>query len=353
MLMKHSQILPAILFLSLAFPVTARPYADTSLLKEHVYFLASDALLGRGFGSSQGREAAGYIAARMQEAGIGPLGGSYYHPFMYRTGILNIQGVNVAGIIPGSDPVLKEEYIVLGAHYDHLGWKMEDGDTVVYNGADDNASGTASIIEIGRDLVAGKAPGRSIIIIAFDGEESGLRGSTHFVEDSTVPMEKIRLMFSLDMVGMVNANGGLDMLGVELLNESDKITGGIASENNINITKSNSRIGNRTDTAPFGKVGIPAVHAFTGVKSPYHRPEDDPDLLDYDGMARVVSYLSDVTRYLSQVETISDMQPSEEELQSAEEQKILRAGIRAGAGTGQHIYQEEFYQGKSIFAGEA
>jgi aminopeptidase YwaD len=351
--MKRSQIFSAALLLA-SVPATAHFTGDTVRLKEHVYYLASEALLGRGFGTSQGREAAEYIAGRMQEAGIEPLEGSYFHPFMHRTGILNIQGVNVAGIIPGSDPALKDEYIVLGAHYDHLGWKIEDRDTVVYNGADDNASGTASIIEIGRKLAGGGvAPGRSVIIVAFDGEESGLIGSSHFVKDAVIPPEKIRLMFSLDMVGMVEANGGLELHGVELLTDAAKITVDLAANNNIHISKSNSRIGNRTDTAPFGQAGIPAIHVFTGLKSPYHKPEDDANKLDYQGMARVVSFLSDVTVYMSRVEKISDMQPSEQELKAVEEKNIFRAGIRAGIGTGQHIYQEEFYQGKSIFAGEA
>jgi len=346
--------LAALTIFSVSFPLSAQFSTEADRLKEHVNFLASDALLGRGFGTSQGREAAGYIADRMREAGIEPLNGSYYHPFSHRMGILNIEGVNVAGIIPGGDPELRDEYIVLGAHYDHLGWKMEEEDTVVYNGADDNASGTASIIEIGRNLAfSGEAPGRSVIIVAFDGEESGLIGSTRFVQDGVVPPHRIRLMLSLDMVGMVEANGGLDLIGVELLEDDERLTGELASDHEIRISKSNRRIGMRTDTAPFGEVGIPSVHAFTGLESPYHKPEDDADKLDYEGMAAVVEYLSDVTMHLSRVEKISDMRPTEETVEAAGGKRLIRPGIKLGLGTGQHNYQEEFFQGKSIFAGEA
>lgn len=349
-----SRFILATTVLLITIPLSAQFSTEADRLKEHVHFLASDAMLGRGFGTGQGKEAAGYIADRMREAGIQPLEGTYFHPFSHRMGILNIEGVNVAGIIPGSDPDLKDEYILLGAHYDHLGWKLEEGDTVVYNGADDNASGTASIIEIGRNLAgARESLGRSVILVAFDGEESGLIGSSRFVEDGVVPPHRIRLMFSLDMVGMVEANGGLDLLGVELLEDADRLTGEIATDNNLRIARSNRRIGNRTDTAPFGRAGIPSVHAFTGLESPYHQPEDEADKLDYQGMARVVGYLSDATMYLSQVEKISDMQPSEETVEAAEGKKLLRAGVKFGLGTGRHNYQEEFFQGKTVFAGEA
>ncbi len=117
-------------------------------------------------------------------AGIEPLNGKYLHPFNHREGILNIPGNNVVGVVRGNNPDLKDEYIVLGAHYDHLGWKISGGDTVVYNGADDNASGSASLIEIGRNLAQRKGElGRSVILVAFDGEESGLIGSNHFLND--------------------------------------------------------------------------------------------------------------------------------------------------------------------------
>ena len=215
-MLKNSILYAALI--AVAIPLTAQFSTPVENLEKHVYTLASDSLLGRGFGTEQGVKAAEYIADQDRSAGIEPVNGSYFHPFNHRSGILNIAGINVAGIIPGNDPELKEEYIVLGAHYDHLGWKVKGGDTVVYNGADDNASGTATIIEIGRNMAANQGSlGRSIIIVAFDGEESGLIGSTHFVESSMVPPDKIKLMFSLDMVGMYKAHNGLDLVGVRKL----------------------------------------------------------------------------------------------------------------------------------------
>jgi hypothetical protein len=347
------KILPVWLAFVLAHQVSAQFSTPASTLERHVHTLASDSLLGRGFGTPQGSSAAAYIAIQMEEAGLEPLNGSYFHFFNHRQGILNIPGTNVVGIIPGSDPELREEYIVLGAHFDHLGWKIAEGDTVVYNGADDNASGTAAILEIGRHLAASRESlGRSIVIAAFDGEESGLIGSTWFVENSLVPPHQIKLMFSLDMVGMYEKNGGLDMVGVKLLTNYEEIVGELAGQYGITITKANKSIGQRTDTAPFGNIGIPAIHAYTGLESPYHKPEDTPSKLDYEGMAKVTDYVSAATLQLSRQEVISELPPLEEGQVSAKTQ-VFRPGVRFNMGSSHYNYREEPILGKSILAWEA
>ena len=344
-------ILGIALAAGLTLSASAQFSTSPELLKQHVFYLASDSLLGRGFGTEQGRKASDYIARQFSQAGIEPYQGDYFHPFTHRTGILNIPGRNVVGVIPGSDPELREEYIVVGAHYDHLGWKLSDGDTVAYNGADDNASGIASIIEIGRNLAGSEAPrGRSIILVAFDGEESGLIGSTRFVEDSTVRPGQIILMFSLDMVGMYQAHGGVDLHGVKQLTGHEWLTGELAAKHGLVVRKSDGQVVQRTDTAPFGNRGIPAIHVFTGTESPYHKPEDDADLLDYEGMAVIANYLSDALLHLSSAESISDMQPAEE---TAEKDRIFTPGVRLNLGSGHHEYPETFYKAKSIFATQA
>jgi aminopeptidase YwaD len=335
------------------FPLMAQTPATPGRMEHHVSVLASDSLLGRGFGTEQGAKAAAYIAGQFREAGLEPLNGSYLHPFNHRLGILNISGTNVVGVIPGSDPALRGEYIVLGAHFDHLGWKIEHGDTVVYNGADDNASGTASIIEIGRSLAAQKdSLGRSVVLVAFDGEESGLIGSTHFLEDQVLPPKQIKLMFSLDMVGMYGAHGGVDLYGIKQLSRADLLTGEIAAAHDLVIKKANGRTAQRTDTAPFGNRGIPSVHTFTGTESPYHKPEDVAEKLDYQGMSLIANYLSDATLELSREETLSSL-PGPGEEGTPEKTDIFRAGARINFGSGNHNYKEEFYRGKTIFALEA
>jgi len=345
------KILPLTAALLVSLSLTAQFNTHAEALKTHVSFLASDALLGRGFGTPQGLESAHYIAEQFERAGIEPLDGHYLHPFIARKGILNIPGNNVVGVIRGADPDLRDEYIVLGAHYDHLGWKLVDGDTVVYNGADDNATGSASIIEIGRNLAEREGElGRSVILVAFDGEESGLLGSTHFLKDSVVAPHQIKLMFSLDMVGMVEAHRGLDMKGIKLLDDSDHLVGELARKYKLQITKANSSIEQRTDTAPFGKYGIPAIAPNTGLESPYHKLEDTFEKLDYEGMAQVANYLSDVTLYLSTREPLSNMTGVNEGEEPGSGTKTFRLGFRLNSGSSSHNYRDQYYTGKSIYA---
>ena len=335
----------------LAAPLSAQFNTTAAQMETHVHILASDSLLGRGFGTPQGLQAAHYIADQFEKAGIEALDGAYFHPFSHRQGILNIPGNNVVGVVRGNDPELKDEYIVLGAHYDHLGWKIASGDTVVYNGADDNASGSSSIIEIGRNLAKRQGElGRSVVLVCFDGEESGLIGSTHFLSDSMVPPHQVKLMFSLDMVGMVEAHNGLDMKGVSLLEDSDYLVGELAEKYKLTITKVNGKIEQRTDTAPFGDYGIPAIAPNSGLESPYHKPEDTSEKLDYEGMAKVANYMSDATLFLSNQETLSHMTGVAEGEEPGQNTEVFRAGLRLNTGSSLHNYRDQYYKGKDIFA---
>ncbi|MFN5238087.1 MAG: M28 family peptidase, partial [Bacteroidota bacterium] len=150
-------------------------------LRTHLDFLAADSLDGRGLGTAGKQKAALYIAESFRNAGLAPFDDDYFQEFFIRISMANMTGTNVIGVLEGSDPELKKEYIVLGAHYDHVGYEMKNGQRVVYNGADDNASGTAGLMELVRILSGRRAElKRSIIFIAFDGEESGLLGSKAF-----------------------------------------------------------------------------------------------------------------------------------------------------------------------------
>lgn len=325
-------------------------------LESIVTTLASDEFMGRGFGSDGGRMAATYIKGQFTEAGIDPFMEGYYHKFDHRYGILNITGYNIVGVIEGSDPKLKEEYIVIGAHYDHLGWEVLDNDTLVYNGADDNASGVASIIELGRMLSENREQlGRSVIIVAFDGEENGLLGSKAFVNElitgpyGILDKESVVAMFSLDMVGMYSDNYGVDFLGIEMFEDYESLLDAAYDHADIDINKTNDRIPDRTDTAPFGKIGIPSVHVFTGMGSPYHQPEDDSDLLDYEGMYIITDYLWALVTELSVKDEISSTKKFEAIVNKGP-MKYFNPGITVNIGGTQHNYKNDFYKAKAVFA---
>jgi aminopeptidase YwaD len=340
-----------LLGLLLAFAgTTYAQQADAERLEALVTTLASDDFKGRGFGTSDGTKAANYIIQQFRSAVIQPIwADGYLHPFDYRDGILNIRGNNIVGVIHSEDPELSEEYIILGAHYDHLGWELDGTDTVVYNGADDNASGVASIIEIGRLLNENKEwLGRSVIIIAFDGEEIGLIGSNAFVdakilgEDPLISKESIVAMINLDMVGMYEAHGGVDLLGWGLLKDSEQILNDAKKDSPIEITKTTGSIPGRTDTTPFGNIGIPAIHVFTDTESPYHKPEDDSDLLDYEGMAVIVDF---VTTVVNNISTIPELPKSKEMEKIAEQGSMKRfnPGVVLNIGSSNFDYKEEYY----------
>lgn len=335
------------------FPSKAQDAGNARLpgrLKEHVATLASDSLEGRGLGTEGKVMAKQYIAGRFGDAGLLAFHDDYFQHFDLRIGLARVPGTNVVGYLRGNDPVLRDEYIVVGAHYDHLGYEYSNDRRIIYNGADDNASGVAVVIELAgyfsrnRDLL-----GRSIIFVAFDAEESGLLGSEIFTGGNEIPdMENIRAMFSLDMVGMYEANSGLHLLGIGTLEGGKELARRVASEQGIRLRDLTSEIPSRTDTWPFGTLGIPSFQAFTGLESPYHQPGDTYDLLDYEGMAGI-------TRYLQALVTEMAAMP---ELASSRKFKRMQhplglrfnTGILANIGSTNHIYPDEFFDANNVFA---
>lgn len=264
-------------------------------LRKHVYYLADDELHGRAAGSADAAKAAEYITEYFQEVGLSPFFDTWEQTFnRYDTNSYR----NVIGWIEGSDPELKKQYIVVGAHYDHLGIKNGR----VYNGADDNASGTATIIELARLLKPHQNLMKySVIFCAFDGEEIGLWGSSALA-DTLARMGLIRnvkAMFSIDMVGWYGQSGFLRLAGVGTLDEGRQACRTAARINdtahlNVKTVGFEGSPVTATDTEPFARFQIPTLAVTTGLKSPYHKPEDDADLIDYEGMAQVTQYLADL-----------------------------------------------------------
>lgn len=193
--------------------------ASQSNLRKHVEYLASEKLEGRRTGENGATYAAGYIANmfakfRLKPGAVSKNGKpNYLQPFPFTIGgetPKTLDGYNVIGILEGTDQTLKRETIALGAHYDHLGRggkeSLAASSTEVHHGADDNASGTAAIIELARQFAGAKTNKRTIIFIAFSGEESGLFGSKFYTNNPSLPLENTVAMINLDMVGRLNNN---------------------------------------------------------------------------------------------------------------------------------------------------
>jgi hypothetical protein len=286
-------------------PPVAPPAIVRENLKKHVFTLASDSLQGREAGTIYARKAADYIARYWEKFGLEFfVRNTFLQPFGFNGfwGMDEFQ--NVVGVIRGSDPVLRNEYIVVGAHFDHLGVCSWTG--AIYSGADDNASGTAALIELARVLKESKSSfKRSIILIGFDAEETGLIGSTYFARTfSTIaPNGRIALMFSLDMVGWYEANGAVEYVGTGtirngcalILNEQF-ISDGL----NAVAVEFETSLLFATDTEPFAVRGIPTLHVFTGTESPIHTPEDESHLIDFDGMVLITEHLRNLIEFIAQ-----------------------------------------------------
>ncbi|MDR3220346.1 MAG: M20/M25/M40 family metallo-hydrolase [Dysgonamonadaceae bacterium] len=334
-----------ILFITLIIAAMPVIQAQTTLkerLEKHVYTLADDSLRGRKAGSTEGLRAANYIVNQWKEIGIA----SYKEDTYFQSFREKYQ--NIIGIIPGNDPALKDEYIVVGAHYDHLGFKVENGDTIVYNGADDNASGVATLIELARKLKESQSSlQRSVILIAFDAEEIGLFGSKHFADNPVVPIEKIRLILSVDMVGWHKTSGYVKYAGAGTIKNGDQL---LLNEKiipeGLHVTTQNfeKSLFTATDTEGFAKKKIPTLAVSTGLKSPYHKPEDDAHLIDYDGMALITEHLLNFIQTVSQDANYQASGKLADKHQK--DQPKVWFGISAAIGDNFHYYTAGALDGK-------
>ena len=317
-------------------------------LKNHVFTLANDSLGGRQAGSTFARKAADYIASQWEETGITPWNGaSYFMPFMGN------QYNNLVGIIKGNHPLLKDEYIVVGAHYDHLGTQIgKNGETVIYNGADDNASGTATIIELGRNLMKIQPTlSRSVVLVAFDAEEIGLYGSNEFVGNPPVPVRNVKLMLSVDMVGWYKTSGYLKYSGYGTIKNGKRLilNGNFVPEGlRVKTQNFEKSLFSATDTYGFAQRGIPTLAVTTGLKSPYHKPDDVAELIDYDGMALITEHL---TNLIQAVSTDEDYQASGKIATKHRPPSTgIKFGITISIGSNYHSYTAGALNGKPTSA---
>ncbi|MFA5444483.1 MAG: M28 family peptidase [Bacteroidales bacterium] len=277
-------------------------------LREHVSFLASDSLGGRLMATEGNLIAGEYIADCFADIGLEEFNSnSYFHYFdmkipsaVREIPLAVVEGCNVIGVLTGTDPKLKNEYIIVGAHYDHLGTlsgKPGEADSI-YNGADDNASGTAVLIETARALKEKGGLPRTVVFVAFDGEEQGLWGSQHFLKDSLYPVCQIKTMISLDMVGYYRTSGVLKVIGTGTLEDSRQWM----PQSDVLKVRFNSfeysPLG-ATDTRCFAQSRIPTLFITTGSESPYHKVEDQTDGIDYEGLVGITSYVGKLVSTLA------------------------------------------------------
>jgi len=257
-------------------------------LRHHVYTLADDSFEGREAGKRGGRAASVYLEKALRELGCqGGAHGQFYQPF--GAGLRN-----VLGLVPGTHPELQDEVVILGAHYDHIGYGDKDSSNgpvgYIHNGADDNASGNAALLEIAEALYEmPDRPDRSILFAFWDGEEKGLLGSTHWAQHPTLPMEQVAISINLDMIGRLGGDG-VEVSGTR---SAQSLRQWVSRRNAVTDLKLYFpwKTDDSSDHWPFYELGVPVIMFHTGLHDDYHRPSDDAHLVNIDGMQQVTGLI--------------------------------------------------------------
>jgi hypothetical protein len=275
-------------------------------MQQDIAFLADARLAGRGLGTTELKRAADYIAQQFRAAGLQPGGdnGSYYQAWQQQVDELDTRVAmkNVVAVLPGSDPRYAGQSLVIGAHYDHLGRGEHNGRREdrgnIHPGADDNASGVAVMLELARSLKDTPLP-RTLVFIAFTGEETGKLGSRHYVRHTNAyPADSIIAMLNLDTVGRLG-DRPLALFGTGTADEWVHIFRGAGYVTGVPVKTVADDFGSSDQTA-FIEAGIPAVQFFSGSHEDFHRPGDTPEKLDHDGLTRVARVLNEAVRYLGE-----------------------------------------------------
>jgi hypothetical protein len=280
-------------------------------LRAHVYRLAAPEFLGRsGPGAAR---AARHLADAFRRLGLKPaFGDTYFQPIPSPAGPAGFVGRNVAAVLPGGDPALVGEWVLLGAHFDHLGKRGG----VLHPGADDNATGVAMLLEVAEHFaLCGKRPRRTLVFAAFDLEEDSLLGSKHFAGHPPLPLAGLKAALTADMLGRSMANvmdEYVFVLGSECSPGLRRLVAGVAPPRGLTVGRLGADvIGTRSDYGPFRDRRVPFLFLSTGQHPDYHRPGDTPDRVDYAKLRRVSVWVRDLLRRLADDESAPAWAPQE------------------------------------------
>jgi Zn-dependent M28 family amino/carboxypeptidase len=276
---------------------------------EDVAYLASDALGGRLVGTSGADSAAEYIARRFAKAGLQRPQAGWFQEFTVsresqqaqKAGIGGATGRNVIGLLPGRDKKRRDEVVVVGAHYDHLGGGLfgaldPDSAGRPHNGADDNASGVATMLEVAQRLAQSR-PDRTIVFVAFTGEELGLLGSAWYVRSPVAPLARTTAMINFDMVGRLT-NDRLIVYGTETAKEFPALLDSLNRTAGFDLKARGDGYG-PSDQSSFYAVKLPVLHLFTDLHEDYHRATDDVERLNVPGMLRIAAFATALVQDLA------------------------------------------------------
>ena len=258
----------------------------------------------------------------------------------------NATGNNIIGYIDNK----AASTVVIGAHYDHLGFGDEEsslyrGAPAIHNGADDNASGVAALIEIAKTLKNSPDKSNNYLFIAFSGEEKGLLGSNYFMKNSTVPLDKINYMINMDMVGRLKTEEPTLLINGVGTSPAWKITMDYIKLNHLKIKTTESGVG-PSDQTSFYLKNIPALHFFSGTHSDYHKPSDDEPLINYNGETQIIQYILELIHRLNDKGKLEFTKTKDEDSESAPRFKVTLGVIPDYAFEGEGMRIDGISEGR-------
>jgi Peptidase family M28/PDZ domain len=270
---------------------------ESEKIKEHIRTLASDEYEGRNTGSEGEKKANAYIENQFKLLKLQPKGEKGYdQSFPFKAGVHGTGAEGAAENIIGYIDNGAEHTVIIGAHYDHLGLGNDGGSLdanpkgKIHNGADDNASGTAGVIELARYFQNnGKKEKNNLLFICFSGEELGLYGSKYFTEHPTIDFNKVTYMINMDMIGRLPESKSLSVSGTGTSAVWEPLLKKLSNDKVILKTDSSGM--GPSDHSSFYVKGVPALHFFTGSHSDYHKPSDDWEKINYEGEVDVLKII--------------------------------------------------------------
>lgn len=299
-MMRYGTVL--LVLLILACPAAALTPIEPDGMLGTIKHLSAKEQMGRGLGSRELDQVAALIAGRFEAVGLLPGGtqnGSWYQEWTDPE--LKMKMRNVVGILPGRGERANQA-VVIGAHYDHLGMGMfgalKENQGKLHPGADDNASGVAVMMEMVSRLPLVPDMERTIVFVAFTGEEAGRKGSRWFVQNERrYPVAKMVGMINLDTVGRMEKNR-LIALGTGSAKEWGALLRDLARPQKLEIVET-TQVLDASDQTSFHEAGVPAVQLFTGANLDYHRPSDTADKINGAGLVKIATLVRDVAYYLA------------------------------------------------------
>ena len=302
------------LSLLISFSVSSQQTNQESFKKD-VEYLASEKLEGRFPGTNGEQLAANYIAEKFEKLGLTKLTDSYFQSFNFtlpsspheevkfnQDTDTKINAKNIIAFIDNK----KKNTVIIGAHYDHIGYggqySLDRGINEIHNGADDNASGTAMLLSLAKQLNNKNDLENNYLFIAFSAEELGLIGSRYFVNSDVFKKESINFMINLDMVGRLNAEKELSIFGVGTSSIFKQVVNSLNNNFKLKIIEDGT---GPSDHTSFYNKDIPVLFFHTGSHENYHRPSDDVNLINYKGMSEISNYIIDI---IDELETYNKLE---------------------------------------------